>query len=235
MTLEELVENARRRLEDLGGDMEGLDWKTDDSSLLWSNDDLVRYANEAENEFCRRRPILDSETASVCELAVTAGTGVYAYSPLIVEIKRAKLDTRPEPLAKVTTNWLDHEYQTWEDWESDPWYLIDDETDGKLRIVAPPTVDDTLRMTVGRRPLQAMTWVNRATDTPEIPEQHHNDLLHWMLHLAYLKDDAETYDPTKSAGFAGLFTNEVGPPISAEDERKKRRRSHLKNRVRTHY
>ncbi len=65
MTLEELVENARRRLEDLGGDMEGLDWKTDDSSLLWSNDDLVRYANEAENEFCRRRPILDSETASV--------------------------------------------------------------------------------------------------------------------------------------------------------------------------
>lgn len=235
MLLIDLLLAARGRLDDLGGDMESFDWETEDNLLLWSNADLTRYANEAENEFCHRRPILDSETAAICEIAVTAGTGTYTYDSRIVLIKRAKLSTETEILKKVTTDWLDYEYQNWEAWTSDPWYFVDDQTDQKLRIVAPPTVDGTLGMTVGRRPIAAMAWADRASVSPEIPETHHNDLLHWILHLAYLKDDAETYDPQKSQGFANLFTAEVGPLISAEDERNRRRRSNLKNRVRGHY
>ena len=42
MTLEELVQALREDiLDDLPGDS-GVDWKTDDSNLLWSNDVLVR-------------------------------------------------------------------------------------------------------------------------------------------------------------------------------------------------
>lgn len=235
MTLKELILAARGRLDDLGGDLESFDWETEDSALLWTNDDLTRYANEAENEYCRRRPILDSETAAVCQIAVTAGTGVYALDARVVRVKRAKLSTEREVLSKVTKNWLDYEYQGWEEWTSDPWYYIDDETDQKLRIVSPPKVDGNLDMTVGRLPLDPMLWADRDTVSPEIPEQHHNDLLHWMLHLAYLKADSETYDPRKATGYRDLFTTEVAPQISAEDERNRRRRTNLRTHVRTYY
>lgn len=235
MILAELVRACRERLDDLGGDMEGLDWETDDSPLLWSNDELTRYANQAEREFCRRRPIEDAETAAVCTIAVTAGIPVYPYSDRIVGIKRAKLDSMDRPLTKVTRRWLDTERWGWEGLTDETDFYLDDLTEGRLRVVGAPTADDTLRLTVGRYPLADMAWADRDTVSPEIPLKHHDDLIHWMLHLAYLKADAETFDAKRAGGFADLFEAEVGPRIDAVAEQGRRRRSDLIKRTRVHY
>lgn len=40
---------------------------------------------------------------------------------------------------------------------------------------------------------------------PEIHERFHDRLMDWVLHRAYLKQDADTFDPNKAAVSLGLF------------------------------
>ena len=46
-----------------------------------------------------------------------------------------------------------------------------------------------------------------AGDDPEIDEQHHLALLHWVKHKAYAIHDTETYDRAKSDDYEIRFRN----------------------------
>jgi hypothetical protein len=60
-----------------------------------------------------------------------------------------------------------------------------------------------------------------------IPEDQQQYLLHHAAFLAYLKRDSDAYAPELAAQHAAIFSQAVGPSISAVDERRYRELSGL--------
>lgn len=183
---------------------------------LWSDPDLIEYANDAELEACRRsRLIVDSSTAAICQIAVVAGTATYALDPRVLFIRRVRL-TGLLPLKRKNMQDMDSQFPGWEDAEvSTPSAFIPDFETGKIRLYPTPDAAATLNLMVVRDPLAEM---NDDSDTPEIAARYHRSLRFWMMHRAYLKKDADANDPKKAAESLALFEQEFGKKSSALDE-----------------
>lgn len=169
---------------------------------LWTDDEVFHYANEAQKTFCRLTGGLpDATTPAVTQVTLTAGNPWAALSPLILKIRgingadgryidpvnyedlqerRIKLDARVD---KPTT------------------LILGMETD-KVRAYPVPSANEVLALLVYRLPLND---IDDFTQPLEIAAQHHTALLMWMKHLAYSKQDAETYDKGKADEFAAAF------------------------------
>lgn len=185
---------------------------------LWSDIELNAHINEAEAEACRRaRLLVDSSTAAICTITVTIDTAEFALDPRVVMVRRAKLASQTTPLVKKTMASLDEEAPGWQDdVASTPGYCYFDAGSTNIGIYPKADTADTMKLTVVRVPLAEM---NDDEDIPEIPERYHYSLLHWVLHRAYLKRDAETRDDKASLEALALFEAEFGKRRSAEVER----------------
>jgi hypothetical protein len=204
MNLCELIKAAREESDDVA------------KPYLWSDAEWTRYANEAENEACRRaRLITDSRTPEVAEVEVTAGEAAYDLDERVLFVRRVKPDSRSQPLGKVSYKALDSGVPGWEDETGDPRGYITDQDTGVLRLYPSPTAADTLKLTVIRMPLNCMKDSN---DAPEIASRFHHSLIYWMLHRAYSKQDAETKNEQKAANNLALFEQEFGKKSGAIDE-----------------
>ncbi|MBZ0158397.1 MAG: hypothetical protein K8I29_19540 [Alphaproteobacteria bacterium] len=205
MTLQEILDAARN------------DFLADKNTpKLWSDDTLARYANEAEREACRRADLLiDSTTIAVCSIAVSANTASYALHGKIRRVLEAKLASQPVPLFLKTKGELDELYPEWRNETGTPVYVIPNPT--TVRLVPTPTATDTLALEVVRLPLADMS-LEDPDATPEIPEAYHFDLIDWICHLAYSKQDAETMDLEKAKLHEARFTAKFGPRPSALSE-----------------
>lgn len=222
-TIRELVLASREELDDLPGDVDDpCAWENDDEGLLWKNHELVRFANQAQVEFCRRRPINDSTTAAICDASVTAGDLFVPYSPLIAYVDRMAVQGEAHGLTKKTKAWMDRNYANWETETGTPKHYIENITEYKARLYPIPDADININMTVGRLPLADMRWDRRQKDEPEINVMYHMDLVMWMNHLALRKRDSQTHNKTESDRQYKLFETAVGPRISAFNERMRR-------------
>jgi hypothetical protein len=176
----------------------------------WTPDEKIRFANQAEREAClRARLIRDNDEAGVCVASINANTTTYDYSPLIIQVLRAKLDSMTRPLIKKTAEQLDADWPAWETATGGTDYYIEDGKSRQIRFVCPVKAADTLRMHVYRYPLVDMADVD--ADEPEIAEQYHYGLVYWMLKLAYETQDSETGDPHKAKDYEDRFTGIFGP------------------------
>jgi hypothetical protein len=95
--------------------------------------------------------------------------------------------------------------------------------------VGKPTATGFLKLEVIRLPLTILE-----EGVPEIPQQYLSDCLDWMCSLAYLKNDADTYDQKRSVEFAKEFERKVGPrphnhQLTLEYHQAGRRRPRLYN------
>ncbi len=90
-----------------------------------------------------------------------------------------------------------------------------------VRLVRMPTQADTLALPVYRGALKPLS-ADIDTGKPEIPERFHERLMDWVLHRAYLKQDAETFDPAKAAQSLALFIQSFGERPDANVQRKRR-------------
>lgn len=183
---------------------------------LWSDDELIDYANDAEQEACRRaRLLVDSSTAAVTQIAVVAGTALYELDERVLFVRRARFAGHLPLLRKNMQDMEDHD-PYWQDAAADqPSAFVPDYDTGKLLLWPTPTENDTLYLTVVRAPLADM---NDPSDTPEIASRWHRSLRFWMLYRAYGKQDAEANDPKKAATALALFEQEFGQKSSAIDE-----------------
>lgn len=93
----------------------------------------------------------------------------------------------------------------WRDEQGPPEYAIQDDT--SITLVPRPTADGTLHLEGYRVPLKAL---ENDTDKPELNESHHRHLVHWALHRAFSKPDAETIDQTRAATAEEAFTRYFG-------------------------
>lgn len=171
---------------------------------LWADDEVFHYANEAQKTFCRLTGGLpDATTPAVTQVTLTAGNPWAALSPLILKVRGVNgADGRYiDPL-----NFEDLQERKIKigDLHATPTVLILGMETDKVRAYPVPVANEILELLVYRLPLKA---INDFDQKIEIAEQHHVALLMWMKHLAYSKQDAETFDKGKAADFESAFRN----------------------------
>ncbi len=181
---------------------------------LWSDAEWLSYANDAQNEACRRsRLIVDASTTAICQISLTSTETFFNLDPRILFIRRAKLDGRSLPLKRVSYKDLDRSAPGWEDERSDPAYYVPDMGD-KFRPYPSPSATGVVRLTVVRLPLEDMG----ISDEPEIKPHLHSSLVDWMAHKAYSKQDSEVFNPKKAVEYLADFEREFGKKSTAIDE-----------------
>lgn len=206
MTLIELIDAFRLRTGDTA------------KPLLWSDDEITFYLNEAQQEAAERALLIqDATTAQVCELALDIGLGVYPLHASILSIDRAKL-SNGTLLVWTSREKMDVFSAVWETTTGTPEYFIDEDS-GSLIVSPIPTVADTLTLTVKRLPLNPMAV---STDTPEIHPRHHYRMLDWALRCAYLKQDADTFNDDSARKYEAAFERSFGFRHDANVQRKQR-------------
>jgi hypothetical protein len=207
MNFGELDKLCRREIDDEKGS---------DSQRRVQSWQMLAYANEAENEACRRaRLLIDSVTADICTIPVVAGTSVYAYDPRIIFIRRARLLTAARVLKKAVYWELDEQFPSWDEKTGTVEAVVTGMDTGKIRLFRIPTANDTLKLTAVRLPLTPMT---ESASTPEINTRFHPALVYWMKHKVYNNQDSELFDKNRADIHLALFAQEFGDKSAAVNE-----------------
>lgn len=182
---------------------------------LWSDDDALDYANDAQHEACRRARLLVDSSSALCQLEVTAGNALLPLDERILFVRRARF-AGARPLVRMNMQDMEDANPLWQDNPArTPLAFVPDYQSGALLLWPTPLADATLLLTVVRLPLLDM---DDGLDSPEINLRLHRSLRHWMLYRAYSKQDSEAADPKKAAEALALFEQEFGKKSSAIDE-----------------
>jgi hypothetical protein len=200
MTLDEIVNYTRKAI--LGN------WE---EPFYWRNDELVLYANEAQNTICRDARILeDSTTTAVCNISTTVGVLDYALHASIIYVRSAKISTGTRLLVKKTKYEKDNYYPGWRSSSNaEPLEYILDYQHGKITLWPPPGAVYTVNLSVFRYPVTALTTTAMGSQTPEIPTQYHHALINGIAYQAFMKQGENTYDFQKSDRYFQLFRKQI--------------------------
>lgn len=224
MILSELIEEVRRRLDDV-----------DMQAYAWTTDELVDYTNEIIDIFCEEAYILeDSSTAAVCQITVN-GTGLgapvhtYALHDSIVRVRRAKLGLESFPITQIMDiESMDYSHQGWESADQGTPYIIIDDGVGtdNIRLWPTPLVDDTLYLTVFRRLLTPLTTsaANLAAEVP-VATRLQRLLIDGICWKAYEKNDEETEAQAKAEKYRTLHAKNL------DDAKRRRGRREYKHKT----
>lgn len=208
MTFGELLTSARTWLRDMEG--------VADADHLLTSAMALMYFNEAIDEACRRsRLIVDSTTAEICRIAITANTPDYDLDPRIIKVQRVMIQGRDTPLMRKSWRDLDEQFPGWEAQTGTVDSYLTDQNSGKLRLFRIPTVTNTASLTVVRTPLAPLTGL---TSVPEIAPRYHAKLVQYVIGSFFDNEDSETYDPRKAARAMSKFDAEFGAPRPAQCE-----------------
>lgn len=246
LTLEGLATLFRQDVDDLPGDtVTDVNWKNDDTGLLWSNQEICRYANQAETEFCFRNPIPDHDIdQTITHIAFTAGTQKGNLDAKILAIHRAKyVETATGDeflLQKRTVQWMDRFITQWDiegngSLQGVPKYYVEDMNGNAVFLYPLPENAGTLHLNVGRLPSSSMLWSRRHLDGPEIDPEHHLCLLDYMKYLAFKKRDAETENPELSQEHFQAFELHAGVRPDARLLRVRKQERNYPRRIRAQY
>lgn len=210
MTLHEIIHDARLRLEDTI------------TPYLWSDEELMDFANEAVREACRRSEILkDSQTAACSLLILQSGVKVYPLHPSVLRVESAYLASTSKVLTQITRLDVNKWYATWRNPEHIGVPLAFVVGDSDITVLPVPNAADSLYLEVVRLPLVDMVTMN---DSPEIPLQYQDGLIDWMCYQAYSKQDSETSNPQVAMNYRTLFDNSFGVRPNAN-------RAHIKKTI----
>jgi hypothetical protein len=178
---------------------------------FWADADVTAWLNEAQAEAAvRGRLIHESANADVCQIAVVAGTSVYALHAALFEITyQAFIDEsgRRVPIQVVSIEWLDDHAPRWREDEGPgvPQWLI--QTDRSLRVAPAPKVAGTIVLEGYRLPLGDLV---ADTDVPEINAAHHRHLVDWALYRAFSIPDSESFDAQRAGQAEAAFSAYFG-------------------------
>jgi hypothetical protein len=206
-----------------------------DSDRLWTTREMNKYINRIYRWIAKEtRCIRDSQTVSLCQFSLTprdwstltADDGfdytwvndpnswlyhqnvapyVFPLDSRILDIDECKLTSNPWILTKVSvTKWQQN--PQWEQVIGLPTEFCTDYSNNTLAVNFRSVVSDTLRLTVRRLPLVDLISDG---DVPEFRTHYHDAFINGVLHLMYLKQDAETVDKGKSDDFLMLFFKDL--------------------------
>lgn len=200
------------------------------SDYLWTDATLTRYINEAQRRFARKGLVIrDSKTADCCQITLVAGQKEYTLHPSVLAVISARYEDDNVDLARGGHSAFDT-YRQPDSYYFDPSQLSSlppgkplafstDETleaddNGSistvvLRTYPTPTADQAgkkLLLRVVRLPLEPLKSNN---SVPEIPEDHHIEMLDWAAYLALRIVDHDAGDPARANEFRASFEDHV--------------------------
>lgn len=207
---------------------------------LWKTPELLRNLNYAEVQACRRSYLIidgstanDSGTAAtastagqkpLCTLTVVGDTATYNLSPKILQVKRCQLASMVNPLTgPLTYDDLDDYMYGWKGTGGIvgtagsggyPSAFLN-EPNNTITFIQCPSTADTAYLVVSRIPLISFTLQT----SPEIEEKHHDGLLDWAAHLAYMKNDSDTQNLNLSKLHEEKFISRFGQLPDAYSEK----------------
>lgn len=200
------------------------------SDYLWTDATLKRYINEAQRRFARKGLILrDSKTAEVTEVTLVANQAEYTLHQSVLGVISAKLVGDPADLARAGHAAFDT-YRQPDPYFFDPGQLsslppgkplaystdeslVADENDSlsaiSLRVYPVPSAayaTQKIKLRVVRLPIDTL---ERNNQIPEIPEDHHLEMLDWAAYLALRIVDHDAGNPARANEFRASFEDHV--------------------------
>ena len=171
---------------------------------LWSTSEVYQYINDAYFMFVRLTGGIADGTSSATQLTAADGVATTTLDESVMQIRTARNVTDNKWLKVI--NVQDTDELATEDYgilhRSDPEtigavrYMIIGEEDGYVRWVNIPDGDITVQLVIERLPLIPITGHKQRF--LGIRPEHHYHLLKWVRHLAYRKQDADTFNLVKS-------------------------------------
>ena len=226
MNLTELLDELRNNiLNDRSDRVSG------SSDYLWTDTTLVRYINEAQRRFASRALVIrDATTPEVTEVTLQTEVDEYVLHPSVIAVVSAKLEDEENDLARSGHSVFNHSRLTTDNWDLSQAPITtpgkplafstdeeisesDDETVSAvtLRLFPKPSSDynaTTLKLRVVRKPIEDLTTGSMSA-IPEVPADHHLEMLDWAAYLALRIVDHDAGNARRAAEFAQSFETHV--------------------------
>lgn len=200
---------------------------------LWSDATLIRYINEAQNRFARHGLVIrDGTSQEATEVIIEAGVTEYPLHSSVLAVISAKM---PAPDIADLARAGHSAFQTYR--QPDPYffnpadlstmppgkplafgtdeYLSPDDYDAisvtTLRLYPEPTAEyagQILKLRVVRLPLNKLS-TTCGLDNPEIPAEHHLEMLDWAAYLALRIVDVDGGFKDRANEFRASFEDHV--------------------------
>lgn len=202
------------------------------SDYLWTDELLVTYINEAQRRLAVKGLVLrDGTTPEVTEFALVEGQTQYVLHPSIVAVITAKpIDLRAD-LSRIGHSLLSgyhipaegvFDVQNYTNIPAGPprAFSTDEELSNDasgslsrvtLRIFPEPNAaaaGTTIKMRVVRKPINELT-LDDLNAHPEVPEDHHIEMLDWAAYLALRIVDDDAGAAARAREFASNFQGYV--------------------------
>jgi len=203
MTPAELVSLFRREVDDR------------ESPYLWTDDMVYHYLDTAQKTFAQEtRCFSDATSADTCSVTVIAAEKFVDLSPLIVEIRRAKLLSQSRTMRITSLDKIDEALSTndygisggsasWDALTGTPRLLVTNIEQDKGRLIPIPTVADTLELMVYRLPLNDITSASTELEILDVRFQRY--LLMGMKALAYDTHDSDLRNEELAVAYSNKF------------------------------
>lgn len=172
---------------------------------LWSDDDLKVYTEDAQAMFYRLTGgVRDATTADITQISVTSGTEWYDTDPRVLKIVGATRSDDGRPVEIVNYEDLATRRMRFDGRTGPVTALIIGMEPDRARAYPVPNEAVTIHLVVDRMPLGPV-YPPLLTAAFEVDERHHLHLLPWVKHLAYLKQDSQTFDRGRADEFEQRF------------------------------
>ena len=184
MTSGDLLALLRAELDDLA------------DPYLWSDDELYSYIDDAQKMFCRKTDgIPDATTVAVTQFPVAIGDSYHPLHPSILKIRAVSRADTGREVEVLNYEDLAPRGLYYQAGVTGPVYhLVIGEQMHTARTFPVSNEVVTLNLLVFRLPLYPIV-----DDQPfEIDDAHLLHLMSWCKRMAYLKQDAETFDKRAS-------------------------------------
>jgi hypothetical protein len=182
----------------------------------WSPASLLRKFTEAERQACNRANLIyDNTTTQYTRITLVSGRASYTIDPKVTVIENVIFDGNV--LVKKTQDDIEKLQPTWRTdtgmLDQTVYYFIKGRKLIFSRIPDATDAGEVVTLEIYRLPDVDIT---STAQEPEIPEENHRDLIYWVLHESYRKQDADDFNQEKSDYFRGRFEEIFGPYVPAK-------------------
>ena len=173
---------------------------------LWTDSEVWRYANDAYRMFVRLTGGVADFLSDACAVDIVAGEATATLSPAILRIMSVTRRSDKNVIQVIneadvgkmrSSDYGQVKALVLDDRAGDVRYMVHGMQRGTVRWVMVPEVNDTADLFIYRLPFDTLSDFGQ--ELTDVDEDHHIHLLDWMKHLAYKKQDADTFNPQASA------------------------------------
>lgn len=190
--------------------------------FLWSDKEVLGYMNDAQRMFCRLVGGIGDVSSPFTLLEYSPASDWVTLSPLILKIRGATDEATGRPVTVWNEQDMRSHGMRFNKVPGRVTRIVIGLEEHRARLHHYPAQAGAIQLSVDRLPLAAITALDQEF---EIDEQHHEHLAIWMAHRAYSKQDAETFDRTKSA------ESKIAFEVYCFEAAAERARAHSKIRV----